>query len=613
MRSQDEEQFFLLIGLGGTGSRIAADVFKRINGSVHAGVLCIDTDYRGLDSIKIPEENKIYLMPQSGCCVEDVLREVPGAENWFPDNVILKHSDLRNGIFAARVISRLLFERSLAGVAGKNLFCKISSIVDSGVAKKYRGNVMVSVITSLCGGTGSGIFIQVALMIRKYLSKHFPGVRVEIAGSFIFPSYFKFLTNDESAGRLEANTYAAMKELNAINDAYLSDNGPAVHLKHDLTNQTADESVDIMPFDQIFIYDKPAVDDASLPNAADAIAVRLLAESPQFLHGYYGFLHEYYKIKPVEAPPYIAYHNLTVSFDSLPDLVSYIKHSKTGSFLTVDAMQVVYVKLPVSDGSLSAAESPDDILQELQYDTPPTFCIEFYKDSAATKITAVEFNIKSDMNSIDELKYGSGNYYKSYIKLVNRKRANDTPHLDKRWSGLPDIGAPKPEAKDRQLRTEETDPESKKPEEKPAEIAPAHTARKVPAEPFVFISYSSKEYNAANHTRQVLESNGIPCWMAPQSIPAGGDYATEIPNAIQKCKVFLLLLSKASQESRWVPKEVGIAITDGKAVIPFHIDDSDITGSFNFFLTNTQRISAYNRLIEAYKELVDRLKELFNS
>lgn len=67
--------------------------------------------------------------------------------------------------------------------------------------------------------------------------------------------------------------------------------------------------------------------------------------------------------------------------------------------------------------------------------------------------------------------------------------------------------------------------------------------------PFVFISYSSKEIEIANQTKLVLENNGIPCWMAPQSIPAGSDYAAEIHSAITDCCAVVLFLSKTSQES----------------------------------------------------------------
>jgi len=117
----------------------------------------------------------------------------------------------------------------------------------------------------------------------------------------------------------------------------------------------------------------------------------------------------------------------------------------------------------------------------------------------------------------------------------------------------------------------------------------------------IFISYSSLEYGNAYALKQVLEANGISCWMAPQSIPSGSDYTREIPKAIQSCDIFLLVLSAASQASRWVPKELENAINEGKIIIPFHTDESSLTDSFNFMLSNVQRIER----IKTFKYLTE--------
>ena len=55
----------------------------------------------------------------------------------------------------------------------------------------------------------------------------------------------------------------------------------------------------------------------------------------------------------------------------------------------------------------------------------------------------------------------------------------------------------------------------------------------------VFISYSSKDFDKVNSVKNILEINGISCWMAPQCIPPGSSYAKEIPMAIKNCKVYL--------------------------------------------------------------------------
>jgi len=108
----------------------------------------------------------------------------------------------------------------------------------------------------------------------------------------------------------------------------------------------------------------------------------------------------------------------------------------------------------------------------------------------------------------------------------------------------------------------------------------------------VFISYSSKEAAQVYELKSMLEANGISCWMAPDSILSGSNYASEIPKAIDNCAVFLLVLSDNSQNSKWVPKELDTAINKDKIIIPFHIDSSALGEAFNFYLSNVQRIEA---------------------
>ena len=125
----------------------------------------------------------------------------------------------------------------------------------------------------------------------------------------------------------------------------------------------------------------------------------------------------------------------------------------------------------------------------------------------------------------------------------------------------------------------------------------------------IFISYKSEQYNIARRIRQFLEEKRYPCWMAPESIPAGNSYMHEIPIAIRSCDVFLLVISAESQRSQWVQKEIDRAVKFDKHIIPFHVDDSELTDAIDFVLSNNQRIEAYGRLEEACDELLLSLQE----
>lgn len=131
-------------------------------------------------------------------------------------------------------------------------------------------------------------------------------------------------------------------------------------------------------------------------------------------------------------------------------------------------------------------------------------------------------------------------------------------------------------------------------------------------EDYVFLSYSSKEPEQVKLVLEALEENNIKCWKAPRSIPPGSDYTIEIFDAIAGCKVFVLMLSENSMGSKWVPRELDIAINNNKIIIPFHIDESQMDGRFAFYLCNVQKIDAYKKVKQALNELLERVLSIIS-
>lgn len=109
----------------------------------------------------------------------------------------------------------------------------------------------------------------------------------------------------------------------------------------------------------------------------------------------------------------------------------------------------------------------------------------------------------------------------------------------------------------------------------------------------VFISYSSGEYDKVIPIKKHLESEGISCWMAPDSIPGGSSYAAEIEAAIRSCDAFVLFLSESAQNSPWVTKELDRALNAGKRVLPYVMESITLNADFSFYLTNVQWYTAF--------------------
>lgn len=108
---------------------------------------------------------------------------------------------------------------------------------------------------------------------------------------------------------------------------------------------------------------------------------------------------------------------------------------------------------------------------------------------------------------------------------------------------------------------------------------------------YVFISYSSQNQQMADSVRLLLIEQGISCWMAPYDIPAGSRYAYVINDALENCSGLVLLLTKASQESQFVEREIERAITYKKPIIPVQLEDLELNSGFKFYIGNSQIIA----------------------
>lgn len=128
----------------------------------------------------------------------------------------------------------------------------------------------------------------------------------------------------------------------------------------------------------------------------------------------------------------------------------------------------------------------------------------------------------------------------------------------------------------------------------------------------VFISYSSHDAAFVSKLIGILDDIGVSYWKAPEMIPAGSSYAREIPQAIRECEVFLLVLSKRSQLSIWVEKEIDSAIYNHKTIIPVQIDFVPLSETYRFYLNNVQMIAYADNPKKAEMELKSQLTMLLD-
>ncbi len=132
----------------------------------------------------------------------------------------------------------------------------------------------------------------------------------------------------------------------------------------------------------------------------------------------------------------------------------------------------------------------------------------------------------------------------------------------------------------------------------------------------VFISYTTrteKNKNDAQYLCNLLEGAGISCWIAPRDIGAGQQWANAIMAGISETDILALLVSEASMGSAECAKEVDIANSDKKMLLPIRIEDSPLKEAFKYHLSDKQWVDALEgEGSERFQAAVDAILVMLN-
>lgn len=216
----------LLVGVGGTGSKIAESVMERAihNNSAlqsHIGIIALDTDLNDMKDLRHvePRSRLAFSRPET---VYRLIERNPEVErSWCIDRkamppVVLGLS-LIEGAGQVRMLTRLALHD---GFAHANLMGKledaIARLATHSGEQNYDGHVHILIVGSLAGATGSGSFAQIALALRAAAQSR--GVQATVRGVFLLPDVYARSGALPAAQvpNVLANGYAALKELNAL-------------------------------------------------------------------------------------------------------------------------------------------------------------------------------------------------------------------------------------------------------------------------------------------------------------------------------------------------------------------------------------------------------------
>ena len=129
----------------------------------------------------------------------------------------------------------------------------------------------------------------------------------------------------------------------------------------------------------------------------------------------------------------------------------------------------------------------------------------------------------------------------------------------------------------------------------------------------VFISHANKDKKIAQNICTILEDKGIQCWIAPRDLERGKSFPPEIVKAIKNTIATLLILSKSSNESEDVCREIHNAFNYKKDVFIIRVEEVVPSDFFKYYISSIQWIEATDKsLEESVEELANNLRKLIN-
>jgi hypothetical protein len=112
----------------------------------------------------------------------------------------------------------------------------------------------------------------------------------------------------------------------------------------------------------------------------------------------------------------------------------------------------------------------------------------------------------------------------------------------------------------------------------------------------VFISYASVDVRQVQIVCDDLRGDGISCWMAPDDVPPGADFAEVIPKAISTSGLVLLFLSAGANASDNVRREAHLAVLHKIPILPVRLEPVQPERALQFLLADAQWIDAFPRV-----------------
>lgn len=268
--------FFL--GMGGSGGRVVDVLAKRLKSEptwakfsklIH--FICIDTDANDLSRLARRVETSNISISDKKRRIELLRGHLDHEANERVSSWVHPWYGFRDvagkGAGQIRLESRFSMHCQIADALPGNvrdlIVRKLRDSMDALNINAQKGaSVRFFIYGSLAGGTGSGASLITAYLVRKLAED--AGISAEVFGMFFLPSVFRDRIESALVPKINANGYAALKEIEWCMEMRYDGAGPKGGLEMVFdprrapgTKVTKHDRVERAPFDWCYIVDKP--------------------------------------------------------------------------------------------------------------------------------------------------------------------------------------------------------------------------------------------------------------------------------------------------------------------------------------------------------------------
>ena len=126
----------------------------------------------------------------------------------------------------------------------------------------------------------------------------------------------------------------------------------------------------------------------------------------------------------------------------------------------------------------------------------------------------------------------------------------------------------------------------------------------------LFISFSSKDQTIALEVVEFLEAEGLKCWISSRDILPGDNYQESIVTALEAAHGIVFLFSESSIASGEIKKELSLASSGGKPILPLRLSPVMPTGALRYELATHQWIDIFPDRQKALGRLVRTVRQI---